>query len=514
MKKSSIILLLFVISLVTYSQSKISYDKKINKIKYADFQNSKKIFFSPDSVFYDFLELDTNNHFTLVKEGILPNEIAYKIYNQTYKNIPLEDSKMVLHLKNNVIIRVLGDYLPVKDLNLQVCDTLIAIQAYKNFYQTNNKADYYIEKTIIADSASNYSPKVCYKILSNDTTIPNQKILYIDALTGRIIRQKETKIYANSELHTRYYGIKYTHTEYEDCEYILKDINKNIQVYTANGGDIASIITDSDTVWTENEHSNNYILDAFWSIGKVYDYFNSTFGWKSYNGENTIIRIVVDAQFEDNACWKLASNFEQGPPNNNFSYFPGESYMEIGKSGNIFFPLTKIDVIAHEFAHGLDLCTSDLYDFKSGEGCALGEGTSDIWASVIKSKYILNENPWKIGEGLQKDTSKECLRDISNPKNSQSLRQLCDTYMSEDFFNNEEEHYWGGIFSHWFYLLSEGGSGQNDHGHCYNVDGIGIDSAAKLLFISQSGGYLNVVDIYPNARKYIILIYTFIFCII
>lgn len=60
-----------------------------------------------------------------------------------------------------------------------------------------------------------------------------------------------------------------------------------------------------------------------------------------------------------------------------------------------------------------------------------------------------------------------------------------DTYQGANWHTANTDHGGvhtnSGVLNHWFYLLSVGGSGTNDLGNSYAIQGIGIDKAAKLL---------------------------------
>ena len=45
--------------------------------------------------------------------------------------------------------------------------------------------------------------------------------------------------------------------------------------------------------------------------------------------------------------------------------------------------------------------------------------------------------------------------------------------------------------SHWFYLLSEGGTGINGLQNSYTVYGLGIETAADLVYHAQAERFLN-----------------------
>jgi hypothetical protein len=48
-------------------------------------------------------------------------------------------------------------------------------------------------------------------------------------------------------------------------------------------------------------------------------------------------------------------------------------------------------------------------------------------------------------------------------------------------YDNGGIHFNNGVFNYWFYLLTEGGSGENDNNQSYDVKGIGIQKTEKLL---------------------------------
>ena len=91
---------------------------------------------------------------------------------------------------------------------------------------------------------------------------------------------------------------------------------------------------------------------------------------------------------------------------------------------------------------------------------------------------------WKLGEDII--IGMDNMRDFANPKNSQRYlpKRQPNTYQGQhwtDMQNIDGQHINAGIITYWFYLLVNGGSGTNDHGTAYSVQGIGIDKAAKIF---------------------------------
>src|SRR5699024_1542301 len=94
------------------------------------------------------------------------------------------------------------------------------------------------------------------------------------------------------------------------------------------------------------------------------------------------------------------------------------------------------------------------------------------------------------------------MRSMSNPNNPSGLSNQPDTYGGTYWVNpnmpydNGGVHTNSGVQNFWFYLLSEGGTGTNDNGDFYEVNGIGITKAQQIA-------YRNVMHyLSPNATYY------------
>jgi len=96
------------------------------------------------------------------------------------------------------------------------------------------------------------------------------------------------------------------------------------------------------------------------------------------------------------------------------------------------------------------------------------------------------------------DNGKDCLRNIQNPKASNAYTPMAYTYNSTTY-NNGNYYVKSGVFSYWFYLLSEGGSGTNDLSNDYLVYGIDIDCATEIIFEAEID-HFDGVDFYSEAR--------------
>jgi bacillolysin len=132
---------------------------------------------------------------------------------------------------------------------------------------------------------------------------------------------------------------------------------------------------------------------------------------------------------------------------------------------------------------------------------AICEGLSDIWGAILEYNIDPSKVHWRIGEEIM-NNGKACLRDIQYPKASYAHRPMADCYGSSTY-NSGDYEVKSGVLSHWFYLLSEGGSGTNDLSNDYTVHGIGIDCATEIIFEAQIDHFTGV-NVFWEARNTII----------
>ena len=161
-------------------------------------------------------------------------------------------------------------------------------------------------------------------------------------------------------------------------------------------------------------------------------------------------------------------------------------------------PYSSLDILAHEFAHGITITSSNL--FYGGESGALDEGFSDIWGAVIENYYTPYKQKWLIGEEVIGNG--RGLRNMQNPKEFKNPAVYKGRYWQTDLVPRKNidgsdandfggVHTNSGVLGYWFYLLTEGGKGYIDdsaHKPYFVVNGIGIDKAAKIAYYTQING--------------------------
>ena len=242
----------------------------------------------------------------------------------------------------------------------------------------------------------------------------------------------------------------------------------------------------------EYEPGGNPTADIHWGMGKTIDFYKEVFGRDSYDGKGSPVYNLAYNLPETNEvflgmdCTNAAALATQAP-------YP----MVYGLGGYSPFgtsrPLVELSVLAHEFTHIVTAHTANLE--YCGESGALNESFSDIMGISVK-KYSTNTDNWYLGEGVAINEELEPYsntRDMANPKNNQDGEQPGpDTYGGEywEDTNNIENNDDGGIHTNssvqnkWYYLITDGEQGTNDNGDNYDVEGIGIEKARQIAYLT------------------------------
>ena len=88
---------------------------------------------------------------------------------------------------------------------------------------------------------------------------------------------------------------------------------------------------------------------------------------------------------------------------------------------------------------------------------------------------------------------------MQNTNDPYAITQIANTYGTTQYLYGDI-YVKSGVFSHWFYLLVSGGSGTNGIGNSYNVSGIGMDAAEKLIVEAVFSGKLRNTSSYSQIR--------------
>lgn len=454
------------------------------------------------------------------KQNLTENKLESKKYQQFYKGIKVEYAIQTVVSENGNLKTITGKYVGISNINitpkLTENEALLLVLANigaksymwedrenENFIkkdQNNEKATYYpkaelviIEKDLFAE---NPTPVLAYKFNILASYPFDSLEVYIDAQSGDIIYKRSQIETIIGTADTKYSGNRNIETQQiSTSQYKLRDYSRGLGIETFNMNNTgnyagATDFLDNDNNWSAAEFNNankdNAALDAHWGTEKVYDYFFQRHNRNSIDNQGFKLKNYVHA------------NLPQINPtyftNNDNAFWDGQR-MTYGDGTYIFSPLTSIDVVGHEIAHGLCAKTAGL--IKEGESGAINEGLSDIWGAMIEYYADPNKQTYLIGEEIK--IGGGALRSMNNPKSYGNP----DTYNGTYWYSNGNAHTNSGVLSHWFYILAEGKTGTNDIGNSYYVIGISKEKAAKIVYRAETV-YFNATTNYLQARNYTI----------
>ncbi|RIJ41626.1 M4 family metallopeptidase [Pontibacter oryzae] len=449
------------------------------------------------------------------------DELGYQHqrYGQFYKGVRVEYGDYTVHSKNGMVQAMSGELKKIRDLStIPTVSVRAALQRAMAFvgaktYMWQVPEQEAWVKQLKADKKATFYPEgelvIVKNYLSNDKDKQGKNVLawkfdvyaqqpvsrdyiYVDAHTGEVVHKDAIIKHASATATaaTRYSGSKTITTDSFSGSYRLRDYTRGsgVETYNCNTGtsyNNATDFTDTDNNWTSGEYNNsakdNAALDAHWAAQMTFDYFKNKHNRNSYDGNGAKIKSYVhfDKNYE-NAFWN-------------------GSVMTYGDGATRFDALTSLDVGAHEIGHAVCTYTADLvYSYESG---ALNEGLSDIWGAAVEYYAAPEKATWLIGEDI--DKQRPSLRSMINPK----AEGQPDTYKGINWYagsgDNGGVHTNSGVINHWFYILSVGKSGTNDNGVSYNVSGIGIEEAAKIVYRMESV-YMTSNSNYADARAFAI----------
>lgn len=313
---------------------------------------------------------------------------------------------------------------------------------------------------------------------------------YIDAQDGTILESYSTLCTQGNPVsgtaETRYHGTRTFITDsVAPNQYRLHDHSRGggIETYDLAQSSFlfnAKDFTDDDNHWDQkNPQQNEVANDVHWGAQVCYDYFKDNHNLESFDGNNSpIISYVHMGHKYINAFWT-------------------GTYMAFGDgdSASGYHPLTSLDVVAHELTHGVTGNSARLiYRNESG---ALNESFSDIFGKAVEWEADSANFSWIIGKHFT--PSGRGLRNMEFPK----LHDNPNTYKGQYWYtgtaDNGGVHWNSGVQNKWFQLLVEGGSGVNDHGDTFSVQGIGFEKASAVAFRNLLF-YLGQNSTHPEAR--------------
>ncbi|MDG1475974.1 MAG: M4 family metallopeptidase, partial [Vicingaceae bacterium] len=441
----------------------------------------------------------------LIKEE--KDHLGYSHYRfqQTINGIPVKFGIYIAHIKNGLIESVNGELMDdVNSLTTPLINESSALNLALNHfgaqtYKWELAEEEYHLKIEQNDPSATFYPKGELMMLNDKGNI-NSKLklvyafniyaqepfgrrrIYVDGINGDIVWEENLIHEADvvGAASTLYSGTQDITCDNAVGPFRLRESGRGngIRTFdmgygTSYGG--ATDIVNSSATWSVPQGG----LDAHWGSEMTYDYFLNVHGRNSIDGNGFILNSYV--------------SFD-----NNFSnaFWDGQR-MTYGDGNGNNTPYTALDIAGHEITHGLTTNTANLvYQDESG---ALNESFSDIFGISIEFVAKPSQANWELGEDLG-----FVIRNMQNP----NAEGDPDTYFGTNWAplggpDNGGVHSNSGVQNFWYYLLVNGGSGTNDNGDSYTVNGIGLTDASKIAFRNLTI-YLTPSSNYNDARFFAI----------
>jgi len=455
-------------------------------------------------------ELSDNDQMTV--NNVKKDELGYTHfrYQQLYKNHRVVYGEYIVHQQPDSTVRNANGRL-ITGLNLGSTATVTEKQALDAALRFMNAGKYLwqnvdMEKQLKKqenNTSASYYPKgelvyapdkfdgrfnpADYKLAWSFKIYPDQsevkaKNVYVDALTGKVIHSDDIAMSCSVGTGTSAFnGSVSISTELSGGVYRSHNNCQatDIYVYNCNGGSASNTFyTDADNTWSAT--SQQSAVQAQWGAAQTYSYYNGQHGRQSWDGASGDMIAYNNSNQPglgpNNACWGCTGN---------------STIFGMGNTTAATDDWNTDDIMGHEFTHGVTQASAGLV--YSNESGALNESFSDIFGEMVES--------WSEGTcDYLVGADRGAIRSFINP----NAYGDPDTYKGTNWYtgtaDNGGVHTNSSVQNHWFYLLSEGGTGTNDNGESYNVTAI-TRFEARLIAYRALTVYLTSSSQYIDARK-------------
>ena len=451
------------------------------------------------------LQLNKNTSAILV--DTLTDKVGgfHESYVEYYKGIKVENTRCIVHYDeygNGVLVN--GNFRTIEnlDVNPLLKESTVLEKVYEHISSSHKIQNVSLFRKRIQekDNVPNGqllvyfvldTPYLVYKI-----PIPELKsYYYIDANNGKILYECSMCHHISTTVNTRFSNYQNIETSYYNGNYILSENTRGCYISTykynlAGNDDLpTTYYVSPDNTWSSLSTFDRAALDAHWGAEKTYDYYKNKFNRNSYNNNGAAIVSVVN-------CFESYNPQEGAYWDTNYNLIR-HGFLETTSNGNLttYIPSVSLGIVGHEFTHAVTQCTSNLR--LENESGAINEGLSDVFGLCIQREFKpLLQNTWI----LEDQTNHP--KNLSNP--------TCKYYHGPQWYPNSTTpnsandyggiHNNSGVFSYWFYLLCEGGSGTHTaSGFYYSVDSIGMEKAIQLFYLMNTS-YLTPYSTFSQAK--------------
>ncbi len=438
------------------------------------------------------------------------HSVVHERFKQYYKGIEIFGSNYTLHQKDGIITSATGNLFPnithVKTGNItkksaieRAHESMVHRYYSKlenvDFEKITSNAESY-RSVVIDRSFPQYSGEFIEAweiIMFIDDYIPRKDRIFISKVDGKEINHFTEICEHNVEgtVVTRYYGTQKVVTDsIGPDQYVLRDYSRGEGVFTLNGlqkdagfDDGFGNFKDSDNHWENfNDDQDEVAGDAHYCASSFYD-FMADLGWDGVDGEGGSLISIVHARdrYYLNAFWDGVRT----------QYGNGDC--------DEYGPLTTLDVVGHEFLHGVITNSSALvYRNESG---ALNESIADIFGKALQYAYDPENFSWYYGDSFRTDPEARLFRSMNDPNELEDPKFYGGEHWYSGKGDNGGVHSNSGVFNYWYYLLVEGVSGINEAGVAFDVPSVGWDKATEIVYeltvayLTENSNYFDAMEL-------------------
>ncbi|MFJ1884546.1 M28 family peptidase [Streptomyces sp. NPDC088137] len=380
-------------------------------------------------------------------------------YQRTYRGLPVVGGDAVVVADSEG--RVRGTQSAVsRRINVPTAPTVSA-KAAETTARKKLRTVKRVESRRLVVRATDKSSRLAWETVLTGRTAkaPSRLHVFVDAGTGKVIDSYDDVKAGTGNSQWNGPSPLAIDTTASGGSYSLRDPNRpGLSCADYSTG---SVFTKSSDSWGTGNASSKETgcVDVMWAAQHEWNMLKDWLGRNGHNGNGGSWPVEVGLN-DVNAYWD-GSSVSIG--HNNANQWIG-----------------AIDVVGHEFGHGIDQYTPGGANNESG----LGEATGDIMGALTEAytnepapyddpDYTVGEKIDLVGDGP--------IRIMYNPG------QIGDPNCYSSSIPNTEEHAAAGPLNHWFYLLAEGsnpGGGKPSSPTCNSssVTGVGIQSAGKVFY--------------------------------
>ena len=454
---------------------------------------SKTDYFKTSEMLKSKLKANEYTEFKLVRFSEKEKGKSKMLFQQYFKGVPVYDGYYNVHLEEGIPQYCNGEFNKISNIAnaIQInLEAAIKIGVSNSQKSVTNPPTSKKGELVLFRRDENDSYRYAYKVVIIYSDAYSSRELLIDAATGNILSNASLICHTNTPgtADTRYSGSRTITGDSFAGGFRLRQNFSGINISTLNNQFNSNVnavdFVDNDNAWSAAEHGVNQVAtDVHWGTERFLDYFRTTFNRNGFDNNNFPVTSYIHRTRLDN----LGNNV----PMDDAFFNPNDGTFSYGDGSFFFTPLTSLDVVAHELGHGFSFFEIGFNN--TGEPRSLNEGFSDIWGAIVENaQNIPGKNAWLIGEEVIAFGGANSLRSLRNP-NQEGLRtdilaigNYPDTRLG-NFWNDNVNipHINATVLGHWFFRLSEGGNGINDLGNAFNITGVGIQTAAQIVYNTQ-----------------------------